>query len=369
MPYQQYPIVGPFKGIWDATPRPHIPKEAFDDAVNIFFRKGRIQSRPKLNSFPAAPDNYPFYNIVTFADVTGAVHTLGLTTYNAYLLGAGPAWTLLTYPSGITSLGGTYLPHAIGALNNRIYFANGSNLVLYSDGSSALKVASANGTTTGANVVPGSARYMAVNKFHLITANTTEPVGVGAIRYPARVRWAMVGNPNNWDDLTAGFEDLSEVVDFISGCATLGRNTFIWRTNGLSLMAPTGIGVQAFEFDLYSYSTKGLGNPWPYGLSVYGNRACWPGHDDIYAFNGQEIKAIGTNAKKKIFKDLENATDINSVKTFQIDRMSTGFDFNSLWLSIAGPDITWVYNFDEGNWTRFKSSSGALTCIATVAVA
>lgn len=363
-PYNQYPVVGPFKGIWDATPRPNTPKESFDDAVNFFFRKGRIQSRPKLNTFPASPDGYPFYNMLTFADIIGSVHTIGLTPYNAYILTSGPTWTPLSFPTGVTTLHGTDLPYGVGALNNSIYFSNGSQLVLYSDGTSSLKVASADGTTTGDHVVPGSSRYMAVNAFHLILANTTE----SAIRYPARVRWSDNGSPNSWDGFTSGFQDLAEVVDFISGMATLGRNTYIWRTNGISMMVPTGIGVQAFSFENYSYSIKGLGNKWPYGLSVYGNRAVWPGADDIYSFDGATLTPIGGNCKKKIFADLENATSIETVYGFQVDRLGIGYDFNSFWLSIDGPNITWVYHFDEQSWTKFSSSKGSLTCIATVAV-
>lgn len=364
MSYKQMVIRGPFKGIWDATPRPNTPNESFDDAVNFLMRKGRIQSRPRLNAFANPADGNPFYNIVTFADVTGALHTLGLTKSNAYMLGAGPAWSALSFPASITTLGDVARPFGVGALNNRIYFSNGSALVMYSDGTGAIMVASADGLVGGANVVQGGARYMAVNNFHLILAFMTE----SSTDYPARVRWSKSGDPNDWTDLTAGMTDLAEVVDYITGLATIGRNTYIWRTNGISAMAPTGIGVAPFSFEQVSYSVKGIGNRWPYGLAVYGNRACWPGHDDIYAFDGS-ITPIGGNCKKKIFEDLKNATDINSVYGFQVDKLGPGFDYNSYWLSIAGPNVTWVYHFDEANWVRFYSSAGALTCIGTAAVA
>jgi hypothetical protein len=430
MSYKQMEVIGPFKGIWDATPRPHTPKESWDEMVNMFCRKGRVQTRPKLNAFTAPPDGKIVRNAITFADSNGDYHTLVLTTDHAYYLTLNGTYTMITIPATaftkdgthtgaanaavltdaaatfvvdaligyyvrnltdgsralitdndgttitgtltggtqndwdagdeyvVETLAGTNLPFAVAPLNGRVYFANGSLPLLYCDGNDVLGLA---------GDVQGSCRFLTVNAFHLIAAYTTEPApgAAGSTIYPIRVRWSKSGDPDNWTDFTSGLNDLMEVPDQITGLTTLGRNTYIARTNGFTMMAPTGQGQAPFIFEQYNYAPKGVGNRFPYSLATYGNSAGFVSADDLYRLDGANLSPFGGNCKKKIFEQLAQASG-DQVMGWIIPRMGVGYDFLSYWLSIPGVNYTWVYNLEEGAWMKFYSSSGRLTCLANV---
>jgi hypothetical protein len=338
---------------------------AFDDMVNFLCRKGRIQLRPKLNSWGTPPDGANVQVMITFLDAVNSYHTLVLTTQNAYMVTAGPVWHLLTYPVGITNLSGTALPYGIITILNRVYFSNGSVPLLFADGESSLKVA---------GDVPGSALFITQNTDTLIMAATTEPAPgvINSTFFPNRVRWSAGGLPDEYDntvDFSAGFNDLVEVPDVITGLTTLGLNTFVFRTNGITVMYPTGtsgLGVLPFNFQDFSFAPLGIGNAYPYSLATYGPRCVFVAEDDIYMFDGTTPQPIGFGNKKAIYKDLSLAT--GTVVGTILPVLGPNYDFLAYYLSIPGPNSTWVFGWDEKTWMRISSSVGSLTASNFVSV-
>jgi hypothetical protein len=431
MTYQTKVIQGPFKGIWDRTPAPNTPDESFDDIVNFFCRKGRLQTRPKFDAFDAPPDGKVIRNMITFADSSGVYHTLVLTTRTAYYLTAGGTYTAIILPAAavpvygvhdglanaavltdttqawtvndlvgltlhnvtdgssttitantattitgvlsggtdddwdigdeykISSLDGTGLPYALAPINGRVYFSNGSVVLLYCDGTDTLAVA---------GDFQGSCRFLSVNANHLIAGYTTEPApgNAGSTLYSFRIRWSATGDPNDWTGVTAGFNDLVEVPDAIAGLTTLVRNTFVARSNGFTIMSPTGVGQAPFLFDQFNYAPKGVGNRFPYSLATYGNTAVFISADDIYRLDGSALAPIAGNCKKKIFEQIAQASG-DVIAGWIIPRLGISYDFLSYWLSIPGVNYTWVFNLEEDAWQKVYSTAGRLTCIANVA--
>jgi hypothetical protein len=360
MTYQQFPVVGPFGGHVDNVPTPHNPPNSFDEIVNFICRKGRFQTRPRLADFGAPPDGALVRVFRSYQDVQNNLHTLVLTTANAYSLTAGATYNLMTYPSGVGNLVGTSLPYGLQILNNRLYFSNGSKRIIYADGETSLKDANA----------PGSARFLAQNASHLIAAYMAEPEPgtIGSLVYPQRVRWSKSGDPNDWVAFSAGLDDLLDVPDGITGLATLGRNTLIFRTNGLTIMTPTGIGTSPFAFENVSSSVLGIGNRYPYSLATYADNAIFIGTENIYMIDaGLGIKPIGGKAKKKIMAQLGDATG-DAVIGWPVSQLGPGVDYLSYWLTIPGPDATWIYNFDEDNWQQFSSSLGRPTYVGVTTI-
>lgn len=361
MTYQQFPVVGPFQGHVDNVPTPHNPPNSFDEIINFFCRKGRFHTRPKLTNFGAPPDGAIVRNFCTFQDVQNNFHTLALTTKTPYFITAGPTYNALTLPGGTPDLTGTSLPYGRVVTNSRVYFSNGSRVILYADGESSVKDSGS----------PGSGRFLTVNASHLISAYNTEPEpgAAGSRDYPQRVRWAKSGDPNTWTGFSTGFEDLLDVSDVITGLATLGRNTIVWRTNGITLMAPTGNGGAPFTFENATSAFSGIGNRYPYSLALYNETAAFVSGSDIYTINsGLNLTPIGGKAKKKIFRQLENSSG-DQVIGFIIPRLGPGVDFLSYWLSIPGEDVVWIYNYDEDNWFEFTSTAGRLTFLGLASVA
>lgn len=339
---------------------------AFDDMRNFLCRKGRIITRPRLNSYGTPPDGATVRAMITFIDGLNNYHTLVLTTQNAYMLTPGPVWHLLTYPVGVVNLSGTALPYGIVSILNQIYFANGSVPLLFSDGSAALQVA---------GDVPGSGRFLTSNSQTLIMAATTEPAPgiVNSTFFPNRVRWSADGLPQEWNntvDFSAGFNDLVEVPDVITGLTTLGRNTYIMRTNGITVMYPTGntgVDTLPFGFEDYDFAPLGVGNAYPYSLATYGPRCVFVANDDIYMFDGSTPQPIGYGNKKAIYKDIEQAAG-GPIGGQILPSLGIGFDFLAYYLSIPGPNVTWVFGWDEKNWMRIDSSAGFLSGLNLVAV-
>lgn len=353
---QQYPVIGPFQGHVDSIPPPHNPANSFDEIRNWLCRKGRFHTRPRLNASIAPPDNAVVRNLVTYYDVTNNLHTLVVTTQNVYAVTPGPTYHLLSYPGGLTSLAGTGLPYYPIVANGKAYLSNGSATLLYADGEASLKDANA----------AAAFRFLTINAQHLIGAFTTqpEPLTSGSRNYMQRIKWSKTGDPTNWSALGSGTNDLIDVPDFITGLATLGRNTLIWRTNGISLMSPTSDAIAPFRFDNMSASLKGLGTKYPYTLQAYDDQAAWVGPNDIYTIgSGLSRQAIGGKAKKKIFSQLEQLSG-DVPQAFIIDQLGPGIDFLSYWLSIP-PNSVWVYNYDEDNWQEFASAGGRLTCLSS----
>ena len=360
MTYQQFPVVGPFQGHVDNIPTPHNPANSFDEIVNFICRKGRFQTRPKMVNFGAPPDGAIVRTFRTYSDVQNFLHTLVLTTANAYSLTAGAVYNLMTYPGGIVNLTGTSLPYGVQIMNGRVYFSNGSVQILYADGESSLKDSTA----------PGAARFLAQNASHLIAAYMTEPEPgvVGSQVFQQRVRWSKSGDPNDWTAPGSGENDLLDVPDGITGLVTLGRNTLITRTNGLTIMTPTGIGTNPFAFENVSISPLGLGNRYPYSLAQYADFAVFISNSDIHLIDaGLGIKSIGGKAKKKIMRQLGDASG-DVVIGWPVAQLGPGIDYLSYWLTIPGAEATWIYNFDEDNWQQFESSLGRPTFVGMTTI-
>lgn len=359
MTYQQFPVVGPFQGHVDNVPTPHNPPNSFDEIINFICRKGRFQTRPRLVDFGAPPDGAIVRLFKSYSDVQNNLHTLCLTTQNAYALTTGPTYNLLTYPGGITDLSGTSLPYGNVISNSRIYFSNGSKRILYTDGEASIKDANCQ----------GAARFLSLNASHLIAAYMTEPEPgtSGSINYPQRVRWAKAGDPNDWVAFGAGANDLLDVPDYITGLSTLGRNTIVYRQNGFTAMVPTGIGTAPFTFENITNSPLGVGNFYPYSLAVYHDTAAFVAINDIYTINsGLQLQSIGGKSKKKIMEQLGNASG-DVVCGFPVAQLGPGIDYLSYWLMIP-PGNCWVYSFDDDAWQQFSSSFGRVTWTGSVAI-
>lgn len=365
MTYQTLPIRGPFKGINSDTPSPESAPNEFDDIINFFVRKGRIQSRPQFNPFitPGSPIRYEG----KFKDANGNFHTFFLSNY---VSGQTPAFMLSVGPPTLNPLGipglaagqlGSNQIFTDAHIQNQVYFANGGYPLAYLDGSNAIQFA---GDT------PGTCNFLAVNANHLIQAYCIEPATgqTGSKVFPRRVRWSASGNTLEWDplvDFTAGVNDILEVPDDITGINTLGRNSFIWRSNGITVMFPTGIGLSPFDFENFSLAPDGVGNFFPYSLATYTNWCTFVAQDNLYRFDVSSMTPIGGMSKKKIYADL--ASNIgDSVWGRIVPNFTLGFDFLCYMLTIPGPNITWVYTFDDGQWVRLSSSAGYLTAVRTV---
>lgn len=357
---KRYMVPGPFHGIISDLPSA-TDRQAFDTCLNFICRKGRLISRPALTtSFAAPPDGNPIKDLRTFQDVNGSWHTCVFTKANVYAMTAGWTYNLLTSVGDVGTATG--LPLAILSIDNRLYYSNSSNFLAYTDGSSTLKIA---------GDVPGGPRFLAQNSGHTIGAAWEEISNGGNFFYGNRVRWSDVGNPNSWTvspNTSAGVSVIQEVPDVITGLYSLLKYTYITRSNGFNVMYPTGNSSAPFSIEPLSISIEGIGNYYPYSLDGQGTYFVCVSIGDVIQYDGTNMNKLANGkAQKAILADIASATGTIIGRCFTA--LSSSFDFESYWLTIPGPNITWVFSFEEGTWTRINSSLGALAALNYVAVA
>lgn len=364
MTLKQLPIRGPFQGVVSDLPSVEAPPAAFDDVLNFFVRKGRVQSRPVLNAFVGS-SQLP-RRMGSFKDANGNWHTYVLCSYiatqtPAYMLTSGPTLNALTIPGLVTGQLGSNLPFGEVNVQNQVFFCNGGYPLAYLDGSNAVQFVTN---------VSGTGRFLAVNVNHVIMAWCTEPAKgqAGSADFPRRVRWSASGNPLEWltaNDFTAGSNDLLDVPDDITGLCTIGYPTFVWRTNGYTIMYPTGNGLSPFSFSNATVSEDGEGSFFPYALSTYGRRSVVISQENVNVFDGNSLTPIGGLSRNKIFNDLASAAG-DQVTGQILPNFTLGYNFLCYVLNIPGPNVSWIYTFDDGQWVRFSSSQGYLTAVRTV---
>lgn len=295
-----------------------------------------------------------------FLDTTGFDYTpaSGLATSG----GTGTGATVTITTGSLTSLGGinsTGLPYAVLKAQNRVYFCNGSVPLCYVDGESSFKIS---------GNVPGACRFLTSNAGHLIGAVWSEPDPTqnGSILFPRRIRWSDSGNYDQWNDSDtnsdAGADDVDDTPDVLSGLTTLGTNSYAYRTNGISILTPTGLAAEPFYIRNFSSSPKGEGCPYPYSLTTHNNIDRFIGNYDVWSFDGTSFTPLmDGKCNGKFFSDLSNAVGI--VRGFVTILLDNGFPFLGYVITIPGANVAWALNIAEGSWNRmmWAPPSGAIS--------
>jgi hypothetical protein len=368
MTFTKVPIPGPYKGIVTDMPSA-MDNQAFDDVVNMFCRKGRLQTRPRWNTATAPPDGQAIRAMYTFQDALNFYHTIVLTSSNAYFLtnptGTALVFNRLNLPSGFANLSGTGLPYAYIELNQQFFFCNGSVPLMYADGSNAVQVA---------GDVPGACRYLTENSEQLIGAYWTNPApgNTGSQQYPFLVQYSDTADPTTWTpaaDNTAGSIDLIDSGGVITGLGTVGRNSYVLKQYGATVLYPTGVATQPFENEPFMWSKPGWGNFYPYSFVVWGPLIISITESaEVLLFDGTNFTRISSGKiRQQLAQDLALVSH-DQIVCFGTSSMGPGYDLEAYWISIPGPNIIWVHDLVEGTWQRMSSSTGWLTSTARVAV-
>lgn len=300
---------------------------------------------------------------LTVSDVdptTGAILGLAIDTIGesyttapglATTGGTGTGATVDITVNSLTTLAGsgaTGLPYAVLKAQNRVYFCNGSVPLCFIDGEASFKVA---------GNVPGSCRFLTANAGHLIGAVWAEPDPSqnGSILFPRRLRWSDSGNYDQWNDedtnSTAGVDDVDDTPDALAGLSTLGTNSYAYRTNGISVMTPTGVAIEPFYIRNFSTSPKGEGLAYPYSLTTHNNLDRFIGNYDVWMFDGTSFTPLmDGKCNGKFFSDLQSAVGV--VRGMITTVWDNGFPFLAYVITIPGTNIAWVLNITENSWNR-----------------
>lgn len=335
------PILPPWKGVLDNLPSILAPSNSFKSCTGFFIDKQRLRSVPKRTTAALWPlMSGPQIGGRSFVDGLGNTHTVIITAAFAYYYVNG------VY-TAIASTTGSLVPAKTEVYQNQLFYVNGTTAPTVIDGSSVATAISLPNT--------GTCFFLGKLAARMLYLNLIEPYGApGASNYPRRFRWSKINDANNFTDPTAGVADIPEIEDNISGYATQGALGYIYRTNGITTVTPTGGISPTFFLENYSAGV-GTGNFFPYSLAQWGNLTCFASQEDIQAFNPLlgPPTPIGGAAARSIYTDLSNASG------YVIGAMlpSLGWERQGLqyWLGIPFSDNTskiWMYQFESQSWTN-----------------
>jgi hypothetical protein len=351
---------GPYTGINVTDPENEIPKESTPSALNFWLRNNEIRSRAKnYRLIDGASDNRPFRALSTFLDANYFVHTVGVTATGLWQLNpnwntpnATPDWNQV---GGFTTPGPD-VPYPYATFINKFYFCNGSSNLFYWDGN-------ASSIQTASTVAGGL--FLIELDAHLLLAYTIEAVVGVSTPFPQRIRWSVSGSPTIWDpavNIGAGFNDMLDVPDEITGLIAMGRDGYVLRRNGITQITPVGKGSQPFNFNHLWAADTGIGCIYPNATSTYGSLAIFISTEEIYEMSPNSFNPIAGSAKDAIYTDLFNATGapIGGITP----RYTPSFIY--LKYSLFIPQATglkhWIYDLTKKNWTAQFYSGKTITC-------
>lgn len=366
----------PYGGLHVQAPENTIGPSYSPALNNVMLRNGEIRSRPQFRQLLPGPDGPNFIlGCGSFLSANQVWHTFCMTPRglwqlktNAFLeaaAGRNP-WQLLGGPPLGTA------PISWHAFAGVLYYCNGNHLSAW-DGSGAAPISDvafsgASSPPPAANTIGGN--FLAELDNHLILAY----VNTATSRFTNRVEWSNNGfNPtlsgifganlgtlgatfDSTINVNAGFADLMDVPDVITGLMTIGRVGYIFRQNGITEMTPTGKGIAPFDFNHLWSSQNGIGNVYPFTLAQYGNTGIFISFEQIYQITPGGMQGIGSGARDAILFDLARST--GSPKA-SIDRgFALGYTYltYNLRIPVNEGTRTYVFSFEDTHWESWTTS-------------
>jgi len=352
---------GNYGGVNVAAPENIIPATDTPFVDNFIFRNRELRTRPKLRShIPGLLNNVPFGGLTSFLDSNNVVHTVGFAQTGVFQLNSNwpnvvsfgePAWNQIGPFDDQDKVPNN--PWAIVNSVNRLYFTNGSSRIYQWDGIS-------NTIVTTTSICGGT--FLVELDAHLLCLATTENVSGVVTNYPARVRWSQSANFAQFDPAVnpgAGFNDMLDVPDSITGIMTIGRVGFVFRANGITELVPVNRGTAPFDFNHLWASDRGIGNIYAQSIANYGSVGIFISTDEIYQMGISSFEEIGRNSLNAIMDDLAEAGP--NVFAAIVPQWIKNFIYLVYLLTIQksdGTSVIWMYAIRDKNWTRFTSKRG-----------
>jgi len=193
-------------------------------------------------------------------------------------------------------------------------------------------------------------------------------IDTGGDYFPQTVQWAKQDEPETWP--AANYYDLRQNEDWIVGMEMLKQRLFVYKERSITECYFTGNiandCIAAFEF--IENRLVGIGTPTIKTIGNMGNYHIFLGWDDVYMWDGMNVKAIGKEVSGYI-RQRNNAELLE--RSFAVIMEEEGWyclflTSNAAYTSYAGesvdaynpefPDLVMVYNYIEDNWTVWKTA-------------
>jgi hypothetical protein len=144
-----------------------------------------------------------------------------------------------------------------------------------------------------------------------------------------------------------------QVPDQITGLSTLGNNTYVYRTNGVSTMILTGVAANPFDIYDFSIAPKGEGCVYPYSLVSHNNVDRFIGTSDVWSFDGSNFQPLMEGrCNAMFFSQLSKVT--GTVRGMLARLLDNDFPYLSYVISLPGLNTAWAQNVNDGSWTIYQ---------------
>jgi hypothetical protein len=208
----------------------------------------------------------------------------------------------------------------------------------------------------------------------LIAMNVSQFTTVGGVsfaqNFPYQVAWSAAGQQYGiWNPLDlssnatgAGFNNLPDVEDEITGALFIGPTVYCIRRAGITEITALNSGIQPLNFDHMWASHKGVGTVFPQTIAQYGPKGCFVAKDDIYSLGIDGISTFGGAAKRAIYTDLQAASVIqSSMVALTINGAPELCYVLALQIVNTGASTsiirTYIYGFSSQQWMRLTLST------------
>lgn len=217
--------------------------------------------------------------------------------------------------------------------------------------------------------------YLREMSGRLIAMNVWQVVSTVPTNFPYQIAWSadsqqygiwnvldISGNPTG-----AGFNNLPDVEDVITGATFIGPTGYIYRQQGISEVTGLNSGIQPFDFNHLWASYKGIGCPYGNSLDQYGSESAFVSDNDIYSFGTAGLMSISGSAKQAIYADIVSSN--NNIYGLMCPIQFDG-EPEMYYILILQPltaiggqfsTIFWLYSYATKEWTQTLFGIGNFT--------
>lgn len=212
-------------------------------------------------------------------------------------------------------------------------------------------------STTWANLGGWSSRvakYLQPFYNHLVGGYTVE----SGTTCPRRLRWSVIGDPEDDTGSGSGFADLNDTVDFITALALLSDRLFVFKERSIWEVLHIG-GTDVFKPRLV---IDGIGTYAGQSVISLGSELIFFGTDGIYLFDGANVEPVGEPVFPILYETGEkiiDSTKLNRSPAVYIEETGDYVVVLPTSTSLGEPELVIKYNLLDKS---FSKRTKATTC-------
>lgn len=183
--------------------------------------------------------------------------------------------------------------------------------------------------------------------------------------------WSATENLDVWSPVTAaglvtgaGFEQIADIGDYLTGLVVSNGTAFIIRAQGLSYATPTGNATLPYAISHVGLGDRGEGAQVSDLVCQYDQIGAFVGNADIFQISGS-VSSIGQKIKAVLFSLLQDTETV--FKSASLCSISVGGDTFPLLMFVIGNTVSvtyFVFNTSNGTWMMFTTQLTNLDSIA-----